>query len=282
MNRLTERVTLAIKSRLHHSSVAYDFAWAMFLMNRSGLARKSKAWWREHKDAHYGQRGFVIGNGPSLKFSDLDSLQGEVCIASNKIYLAYPHTVWRPSYLTCSDKLVWSKIQEDLPGKTELIFALSTMDMSLARVPVVVFRHRGSIFADNEGFSFDSTEGQYGGRTVTYHNLQMAVHLGLNPIYLIGCDHYYQGEQAARNGGQVVHAGQQNHFVPNYRQPGEKVNMAPMVEMNAAYKHAAKKCSERGIKILNATRGGHLEAFPRVDLANVLAKEKREQATAAR
>ena len=32
-----------------------------------------------------------------------------------------------------------------------------------------------------------------GGRTITLAtNIQIAVHLGLNPIYLIGyCDHYY-------------------------------------------------------------------------------------------
>jgi hypothetical protein len=274
MNTLTQRIADPVRRRLHDSRLAYDLAWLLFRFSKPALVRQSRAWWLSQKDIHKGRRGFVIGNGPSLKVSDLDLLKGEICIASNKIYLAYPQTTWRPDYLTCSDKLVWEKIQPDLPGKTDRIFALSTLNPSLSSVPLVVFRHRGSFRADSEGFAFDSTDGQYGGRTVTYHNLQLAVHMGLNPIYLIGCDHYYQGEQQADKSGQVVqHTGQQNHFVPNYRQPGEKVNSAPVAEMTAAYEHAARRCRERGITVVNATRGGHLEAFPRQELDLVLAKE---------
>jgi len=44
-----------------------------------------KAYWDSLKDIHKGQRGFIIGNGPSLQMSDLDLLVGDVSIASNKI-----------------------------------------------------------------------------------------------------------------------------------------------------------------------------------------------------
>ena len=37
------------------------------------------------KNKFKGQRGFVIGNGPSLRVEDLERIKNEVSIASNKI-----------------------------------------------------------------------------------------------------------------------------------------------------------------------------------------------------
>ena len=60
---------------------------------------------KKYKDIHKGKRIFVIGNGPSLKYDDLEKLKKnkEICIAANKIYLAFDNTKWRPNYLCISD-----------------------------------------------------------------------------------------------------------------------------------------------------------------------------------
>jgi hypothetical protein len=42
------------------------------------------------KDAHRGERCFLIGNGPSLKQTDLSLLKNEFTIGTNRIYLAFP------------------------------------------------------------------------------------------------------------------------------------------------------------------------------------------------
>jgi hypothetical protein len=52
--------------------------------------------------------------------------------------------------------------------------------------------------------------------------------------------------------------------LPNYRSPGEVVNPAPIAEMTRSYERARRFGRSNGIEILNATRGGHLETFPRV------------------
>lgn len=262
-----------LKSEALHSKTLYSLHWLYFSLLHRRLTQASRAWWEANRGVHAGRRGFVIGNGPSLRIEDLGALTGEVTIASNKIYLAYPQTAWRPTYLSCADKLVWEKIQADLPNVTDQIFALSTLDLRIATVPTIVFRHRGGFEADDLGFSFDSAQGQYGGRTVTYHNLQMAVHLGLNPIYLLGCDHYYTGETGVNPTGAVVqHQGADNHFIKGYRVAGEKVNSAPVWEMTRAFERVARVCAARGIKVFNATRGGHLEAFPRVSFDSLIAR----------
>jgi len=134
-----------------------------------------------------------------------------------------------------------------------------------------MLRNLGSFSSGSVRFSLDSRVGQYGGFTVTYNNLQTAVHLGLNPIYLIGCDHYYANEETARpNDPLIAHKGPSNHFVPNYRTSGEIVNMAPIEHMNAAFRCAREACEAVGFKILNATRGGYLEVFDRVAFDDIL------------
>ena len=95
------------------------------------------------------------------------------------------------------------------------------------------------------------------------------MHLGLNPIYIIGCDHYYVGEENAQDGELVAHSSS-NHFHPNYRSAGEKVNPAPIEQMNCAYSHARAYCDQHNIRIFNATRGGHLEIFERIDFEDAL------------
>ena len=50
-----------------------------------------------------GKRCFVIGNGPSLRISDLNRIKrnGDFTIASNKIYLAFGETRWEAEYIYC-------------------------------------------------------------------------------------------------------------------------------------------------------------------------------------
>ena len=42
------------------------------------------------KDIHKGQRAFIIGNGPSLKQTDLTKLKNEFTFGMNRIYLLFP------------------------------------------------------------------------------------------------------------------------------------------------------------------------------------------------
>jgi hypothetical protein len=253
-----------MKELLLQSSTLYSALWVLFRIRHRQIAIRSQDWWKRTRGIHSGQRGFVIGNGPSLRMSDLDRLKSEVCIASNKIYLAFEETQWRPQYLTCVDKLVWQKIQQDLLGRFKEIIVISTIDVRNPPIPVIVARHLGGHESVAGGFSLNGATGMFGGRTVTYFNLQLAAHLGLNPIYLIGCDHYYSGESKAKDEGSIItHSAATNHFSPKYRSTGERVNSAPIGEMNAAFGVGRRVADYNGIQIVNATRGGHLESFER-------------------
>jgi len=254
--------------KLHVLSALYD------VKTRDQRVAKSLDYWRSLKGLHTGRRGFVIGNGPSLRMGDLECLQDEISIASNKIYLAFDQVQWRPTYYTICDYLVWLKIREKVAKHVEKIHIPDYLNGIPLRIRrrVNVWRTLSSK-GRNDGlnvFSDDATNGLAGGGTVTYENVQLAAHLGLNPIYIIGCDHYYSNEFDVKQDVAIKVVDGSNHFIKGYRKPGEKVAPACFDIMNAAYQSARKYSDETGVEIFNATRGGHLEAFKRVDFKAVV------------
>ena len=233
-----------------------------------------RRYWESLENAYEGWRGFVIGNGPSLAIKDLDRIANEITIASNKITLAFPATGWRPTVYTVCDELVAKKISKELAA-----------DVSNVHVPIGI----GAVFPGCDvrywrtlpapqsdplpggpiAFSPDPVRGFNGGYSVTYANLQLAAFMGLNPVYIIGCDHHYAGESDPTYVGKIGIPEEGTHFHPEYRKKGEEVNAAPIRLMNAAFEHAAEYSRTSGLKIFNATRGGYLEAFPRVDFESL-------------
>ena len=231
----------------------------------------NRLYWRSLKNKHRGRRGFVIGNGPSLRMEDLDLLRDEITIASNKVYLAFEKTAWRPDYFTCVDALVWRKICDLIHLHTPAIHLpayLASAGLPDDSCEVHYWRQVRTARPYNGNdieFSEDLSIHAFGGYTVTFENLQLAAHIGLNPIILVGCDHYYAGESDVQADSPIKAGAGNNHFVEGYRQPGETVNPAMIEIMNNAFRHARLYAQRTGCRILNATRGGHLDIFERAD-----------------
>ena len=72
-------------------------------------ARSDISFWKACSGLYAGRKIFVIGNGPSLKAADLDMLEGNISIASNRINLIYDECRWRPTFHTVVDPLVWER-----------------------------------------------------------------------------------------------------------------------------------------------------------------------------
>jgi hypothetical protein len=114
-------------------------------------------------------------------------------------------------------------------------------------------------------FSHDFPARAYWGGTVTYLNIQLAVHLGCNPIYLIGVDHNYKTDfEIKKEGGRWTSLeADPNHFHPDYFGKGYRWHDPNVARMEQCYLHARSECDRLGIEIINATVGGRLEVFPR-------------------
>lgn len=219
----------------------------------------------KYRDLHKGEKCFIIGTGPSLKIEDLDQLhkKGICCFATNKIYLAFDKTEWRPNYYVVQDNLFLEYIAEDIKKLSikDKFVGDSNSDFWINEDDGLKF-HLVSrkIYPGMPKFSDDISRCIYDGMTVTYSAMQVAAYMGFSEIYLLGIDFNMVGKVND----------DRNHFVKGYIAKNEKVNIADQSSVLHAYMSAKKYADDNGIKIYNATRGGKLEVFERVNFDDVI------------
>src|SRR6476660_2634480 len=149
--------------------------------------RQSMRRLRRFQHLHAGKRCFIVGNGPSLRQTDLSLLRNEITFGSNRIYL---HGDFRPTYYVCSNDLVVQQCAADIE--------------KVSMPKFIGWHHRDSIrFTDDMVFLWtrcglrswfftDLTEGCWEGSTVTMVAIQLAYYMGFSEVILIGVDHSYQ------------------------------------------------------------------------------------------
>ena len=224
------------------------------------------------KDCHRGRRAVIIGNGPSLSVSDLDQLKNEITFASNKIYLAFDETDWRPTYLTVTDTVVAENIQEYLEHSNLCkIFGHGAFQY-FKNSKDIIFGNPPSITVDS--LQWDLVGGVSTGHSVLYWDLELAFWMGIREIYAIGLDFSFDvgskptGEKAMGN-DVLVAAGEVNHFHPDYRPKGEIWTMPKMDEQREDFRFALEKYQLDGGMIYNASRKTKLDVWPRVEFDDV-------------
>lgn len=261
----------------------------------------------QFKNIHSGQRCFVMGNGPSLGKMDLSMLQNEIVFGCNNIFLLFDRIGWRPQYYTCVDSRV-------LPDRaTEIDDMLKSNPAMRAFFPCIVEEHFGqrrrygtrtilnpgqnrSFFHEVQSsekylpasmFSPDADRYVVQPFTVAITMLQLAAYMGFSEIYLIGCDTTYHvpktvtsdSGDATSDGALVSTADDDpNHFDPSYFGKGRKWHDPRPEKMIEHYQHAKVALSGSGVQVFNATVGGALEVFPRVDYDGLFALPRKKAA----
>ena len=220
------------------------------------------------KGIHTGRRAFVIGNGPSLRMDDLDAIRDELSFAANRIYLAFAHTSWRPTYLAAEDPLMVAGCSKELMALGIPSFFPEDLRAALPRAALTSDTvHFLPYFRPAvPNFSRDALRRVYWGGSVIHGLLQLAWFMGIRELYLLGMDHEFSIPGSNAEPQDVVHeAGEQNHFHPGYRNQGEAWFPPDTAWQEASYACARKVFEEEGGDIYNATRGGRLEVFKRRD-----------------
>ena len=117
-------------------------------------------------------------------------------------------------------------------------------------------------------FSKDLSKYIAQGYTVTYGAIQLAVYMGFKTIYLLGIDHNYNIRRDAKGRPCRDDISKSNYAkgMSNYVNTN---NLPRIEESTIAYETAEKVTAKMGVKILNATRGGKLEAFDRINFDDI-------------
>jgi hypothetical protein len=237
---------------------------------------------RQLRDRHRGRRAFVLGNGPSLHVADLDRLQGEITFASNKIYLGFDETSWRPTYYSVYDVLV-AQNNREIIRSLDLVhihgsFVRPVLGDDLRYTYIEDLHNRMDLSPPVFGFSEKMLEGAYGGYSVIYLQLQLAYYMGIRQIYLIGVDFSFSVPENIRThsetelGEQILKsANEVNHFHPDYRKPGEVWTMPKLEYQRLAFARARRALEDAGGSLYNASRRTELDVLERADFDEVLA-----------
>lgn len=218
-----------------------------------------------------GKRCFIVGNGPSLRSEDLDLICQEDCFAANGIWKIYEKTDWRATFYFIGDPKYASAIGDNIKNPIsfakecffvfthiknypEILFSQSNVNFYYQPIHTIYKVLRDRIFGKGlPKFSEDITKDCFSCGTITYEMLQVAMYMGYEKIYLLGIDHTYL------NGAHFSGCSEtsNNQIVQNLK------------SWENGYLQAKVIAEKKGVSIFNATRGGQLEVFERMDFDKI-------------
>lgn len=236
----------------------------------------------QFKNKYKNRRCFFIGNGPSLRVEDLSVLHSnnEISFAFNRIYNIFNKTDWRPTFYISQDERMLDGCKEIVNGlnlQYKFIPIQLKWDYNINIHNAINFNMRIQPLDNPINkllWSNDAASCIYCASTGMYTAAQLAAYMGFNEIYLIGVDHHFHISQ--NNKGEVIVDNEvKDYFTENYNTDREKLYIPNTEKSTYTYIAMKKYCDEENIKVYNATRGGKLEVFPRIDFDKLFLSIKR-------
>lgn len=217
------------------------------------------------KDIHKGKRAFIIGNGPSLKQTDLTKLKNEITFGMNRIYIAFPEMGFETTYFVSINNLVIEQFHQDILNLSMPKFLswrshqYFSPTLKLSNIPTFLYTsYTGKKISQNVSGRV------WEGATVTTVALQLAYHMGISQVILIGVDHNFTSKGEA-NKTVISEGADPNHFMSNYFGKGTKWQLPDLDTSEVGYIMAREFFQKNNREILDATVGGKLTVFPKVE-----------------
>lgn len=208
------------------------------------------------RDCNVGKRCFIVATGPSLNKKDLDILHqnGELSISMNAITEIFHDTKWRPDYYLTTDWRTQEIVDFETLDVENIIVGDFSQDFMKSKHSENIYISHVIQEVDEDcepKFSTDFSKCCRACGTITYICMQFAVYMGIKEIYLLGVD--FSGY------------GKPGETYAHFYKDKAKAAICFSNQCINAYRSAKRYADEHGIKIYNATRGGKLEVFERVD-----------------
>lgn len=202
---MINKVIKKIKQRVYRSR--------FYLQNKATLDKN-----RELKDSRKGRRCFIIGTGPSIKDQDLTKLRNEDTFVVNAFWDHSQYSKINPAYYVLSDPEVfpsdrnrgefWQEevvrknlIIESCP-RTELFLNIAGKEFieknKLFKGHGIHFLALYGYFRNNLNFNIDIDRIIPTTKNVILATLIVAVYMGFEEIYLLGCEHSFLAQPAQK------------------------------------------------------------------------------------
>lgn len=198
---------------------------------------------------------FIVATGPSLQVDDLDILARKNIFSFGVNSILKIKEKWIPNAYVASDSNFISNNKRLIEEyNCNIKFIGDSCKEYWEKEQNGSYKIHVTTAGDLIDFSEEIEQKIYGGYgskgTVTYVCIQLAVYMGFSEIYLLGVDCNY------------VMGSRKNHFIEEDVEDNKNHGEDAMIK---AYKYAKRYADAHGIKIYNATRGGMLEVFERVN-----------------
>lgn len=222
------------------------------------------------QDIHRGRRGWIVGNGPSVRLEDLAAIPADdVVFCFNRFHLSYDSHPLREDYVVSADTLMIRDFGQEMIDRSA---GLALFCQPLSVMPPLKGPYVHLPPGDNPLPLFSRHPGQYvsvGGSSV-FVALQMAHWMGIRDVALYGID--YSFSMTLRRDPRYpfpVSFEEGNHFIAAYR---EARPWCPPTwrDISSGFLNARVAFETTGGRIVNATRGGRLEIFPRRDFDELI------------
>lgn len=232
------------------------------------------------------RRCFVLASGPSINQQDLTLLQGEICIAVSNFFVHKDYGIVRPKYHCVPDVLAghkeyvteeyaikWFREMEKATGQAVMFFSVGDKEWvereGMFKNRTVHYLHFGRGWDNVERTGIDLTEAVPGVQSVSVMALEIAIFMGFKEIYLLGCDHDW-----------ILHLGESTHFYDErqhvmsrrngysewvHLETGLGTYWQAYMRLWRQYEVLSQVATQKKLKVCNATGGGILDIFERVD-----------------
>lgn len=248
------------------------------------------------KDIHKGDRCFILASGPSIASQNLIKLKDEYCIAVSHFHLHKDIQLIKPSYHVLAPQHPPFNFSDSSKYFDDFLLAYKDLDikyflgvndyefnyinlikgnLSYSNLNVHFLNYEKGVVLDENNYNDEkvwdiSNSDIFSMRTVVYGAIQVAIYMGFNRIYLLGCDHDYLNDIARTTN---------HHFYKEDKGISDKLHLSEFTRERwfleyymrwKQYRLMNEYAKTRNIEIINATAGGMLDVFPRVNLDEIV------------
>lgn len=234
---------------------------------------------RKLKNKFEGKRAFIIGNGPSLNKINLDLLKNEYTFGVNSIFYKTKECGFKPTFYVVEDRHVLNdNIDEINNYNCDFRIFPSQYRSRIKNKRNAYFFNMNTGYYNKFSpyycvprFSCDAGESVFCGQSVTMINLQLAYYMGFKEVYLVGMDHdYIIPKDFVVDGETIISTGDDpNHFIPSYFGKGKKWHDPHLDRVERTYKYFRIVYEAKNLIIKNASVGGKLEVFERIEFKSL-------------
>ena len=228
---------------------------------------------KQLKNKFWGERCFIIGNGPSLAIEDLEKIKNEHCFGFNRIYEVFDKTSWRPEFYMVLDNDVMKTVAQNIDKIQVKWKLLNVMGKAYGIKPdshTIFFCSYGIYRAkeysiEKNRISKDISRYISLNFSVTAAAIETAIYMGFKEIYIIGVDNNFS--RWIDKEGKIHLNNQEDYKLMN---PHEFNYFCYQDAVNSCFDCYRKYADDNEIKIINVTRGGNLNSFERANFDEVI------------